>query len=223
MITKVNSIQKLRAENKFVTIRSASSSDLERIVNLEYEMWSEDQRCSPENFMTRLLIFPQGFLLAEDQEKNLVGTFFCVKRSFHPNKGGYSWNSESAFGSGLSHTPEGNGLFGVSATVHPKAPKGTLRNLFEGWREVARKNGLKYIFGGSRIPGLVNFEGTPEGYLQKVLENSIFDPVLSKYMACDLKVGTLLPNYFDDPESRNFGVEVYDLVDCKDSSDDAIS
>ena len=95
----------------------------------------------------------------------------------------------------------------------PCTPKGTLRSLFEGWREIARRNGLKYIFGGSRIPGLINFEYTPEVYLQKVKDKSLFDPVLSKYMSCNLKVGILFPNYFNDPESRNFGVEVYDVID----------
>ena len=113
----------------------------------------------------------------------------------------------------MTHTYGVNGLFGVSATVHPSAPKGTLRILFEGWRDLARRHGLKYIFGGSRIPGLINFDGTPEDYLKQVLDKSIFDPVLSKYMACDLKVGVLLPNYFDDPESHNYGVEVYDILD----------
>lgn len=213
MLTKVNSNYKIISENHQIKIRSATPLDLDSIVNLENEMWSEDQRCSRENFMTRLLIHPDGLLLAMDSDSNLVGTFFCVQREFNLNKGGYSWDSESGFGSGLSHTLGGNGLFGVSATVHPNAPKGTLRSLFEGWREIARRKGLKYIFGGSRIPGLINFEGTPEVYLQKVLNKSIFDPVLSKYMACNLKVGILLQDYFDDPESRNYGVEVYDIID----------
>ncbi|OFZ15369.1 MAG: hypothetical protein A2Z20_06875 [Bdellovibrionales bacterium RBG_16_40_8] len=213
MLTKVNSSHKLISDNRYIKIRSATPPDLESIVNLENEIWSEDQRCSRENFMTRLLIFSEGFLLAEDQDSNLVGTFFCVKRNFTLNKGGYSWDSESGFGSGLSHTQGANGLFGVSATVHPNAPKGTLRNLFDGWHEVANRNGLKYIFGGSRIPGLINFEGTPDAYLQNILDKSLFDPVLSKYMACNLKVGILLPNYFDDMESHNYGVEVYDVID----------
>lgn len=213
MLTKANSCHKVISENVHFRIRSATSADLESIINLENEMWSEDQRCSRENFMTRLLIFPEGFLLAIDKDENLVGTFFCVKRNFSLNKGGYSWDSESGFGSGLSHTQGANGLFGVSATVHPDAPKGTLRSLFNGWREIARRNRLKYIFGGSRIPGLIHSELTPESYLKGVINKSIFDSVLSKYMSCDLKVGILLPKYFDDPESLDYGVEVYDIIE----------
>lgn len=212
MLTSNNANYNIVSEDANFRIRSATSADLESIIDLENEMWSEDQRCSRENFMTRLLVFPEGFLLAIDNDDNLVGTFFCVKRNFYLNKGGYTWDSESGFGSGLTHTLGANGLFGVSATVHPDAPKGTLRSLFEGWREVARRNGLKYIFGGSRIPGLINFDGTPESYLKSVIEKSIFDSVLSKYMCCDLKVGILLPKYFDDPESLNYGVEVYDTI-----------
>lgn len=214
MLTKKKGfVHKIICKDSQLKIRTASISDLSSLANLENEMWPEDQRCSKENFINRIRTFSEGFLLAEDFNTNLVGTFFCVKRNFTLNKGGYTWDSESGYGSGLSHTSVANGLFGVTATVHPDAPKGTLRCLFTGWREIARKHGIKYIFGGSRIPGLISFNGTPENYLEEVINKRIFDPVLSKYMACDLKVGILLPNYFNDPESRNFGVEVFDVLE----------
>lgn len=198
--------------NSSIHLRSATLIDLPSILILENEMWAEGQRCSEENFRKRLRSFASGFLLAENNEGKLVRTFYCVKRKFSIGKGRYSWVSESGDGTGESHLDNGNALFGVSASVHPHAPKGTLRALFNGWRSLAKEHGISYIYGGSRIPGLHKFDGTAVEYLKQTILGNIFDPVLSKYSACDLKIGNLLEDYFADPESRNYGVEVYDII-----------
>ncbi|MBC7740989.1 MAG: hypothetical protein H7061_02250 [Bdellovibrionaceae bacterium] len=195
-----------------VHLRTASSNDLPLIIEMENELWPEGQRCSEENFLKRIATYNAGFILAFDNYGKLVGTFYCVKRNFTPKRGKYTWYSESGDGAGSTHLNGGNALFGISVTVRPVAPKGTLRMLFNGWRSLAKEESLSYIFGGSRIPGLSTFSGNPEEYLSLVKGRKLFDPVLSKYMSCDMKVGNLIPQYFRDSESCDFGVEVYDLI-----------
>lgn len=200
---------KKEINQNLVAVRTASFGDLDGVVELENKMWSADQRCSPDHFVRRFQE-PHGyFILAESIERQVVGTFFCIKKTYLPLSKSFNWYGE---GCEVGKGPDvhGNALFGVSVTVSDLAPKGTLRALFNGWRDLARTNKLSYIYGGSRIPGLHSFAGSAEQYLEQILRGKIFDPVLSKYILCGLKVGNLIPNYFEDPESLNYGVEVYD-------------
>jgi methylglutaconyl-CoA hydratase len=189
-------------------VRTAVLGDLSKIVRLENSRWSPEQRCSEENFVRRLESHPDGMQVAELGE-HIVGSFYAVRRPVDKDQPFY-WMSGSGDGTGSSHDPKANGLFSVSVTVAENAPSGTYRSLMEGWRALARRQGVKYIFAGSRIPGLANFPGTADEYVKDVTNGKLYDPILSKGIANGFRVGRIIPEYFHDPESRNFGVEIYD-------------
>ena len=200
---------KLEAENKstIISVREAEVLDLPGIIALENAMWTEDQRCSKENFASRMRHFKEGFLVAE-KDGDIVGTFYGILRPYRLGQP-INWNTDSGDGTGATHDPRGNAIFGISITVAHDAPQGTFRKLIEGWRRVAKEKQVDFIFGASRIPGLHRFQGTPEEYVRRIKAGEIFDPVLSKWMACGLLAGKLVPGYFEDPDSFDFGVEVY--------------
>lgn len=199
-----------RGARMMITIRRAKQSDLESILALEESLWEPEQQASRENIYSRLHIYRNGVLLAFDQTR-LVASFFAIKRQ-HIIGTPITWLHESGYGSGNTHEVNGNSLFSLSITVAPHAPPGTYRKMMMAWRDLAKQENCHTMYAGSRLPGLKSYHGKAEDYLEKVRDKQIFDPILSKANRCGFQIGALLPNYFHDPASLHFGVEIYQYL-----------
>jgi hypothetical protein len=194
-----------------VLISTATVNDLSDIVRLENEVWSPEQACSIENFLFRLHFFRQGFLLGRI-DGELVASFYAIRRRHEPGEH-INWDRDSGRGTGNTHDPDGNSLFSLSCTVGRKAPKGTYRKMMEAWMDLARRIGVDNIYAGSRAVGLSEFTGSLDEYVPAVRSGTVFDPILSKAMHCGFSLGDdLIPDYFEDSLSLNYGVEIFQLT-----------
>ncbi len=196
-------------KSKNIIIRSINSiTELKSVYDLEISRWNPEQACTLEKFKIRYNNFKDGFILAYNSEGILVGYIYCIIKSYF-NNGDINWERDSGDGTGNSHDPNGNSLFCVSITTCYKSPKGTMRNLVNAWKDLAKDFNLNSVYCGSRISGLKDTELSIHEYFKSVLNKEVYDPVMSKWMSCDMTVGSLVPNYFEDGESFNYGVGRY--------------
>lgn len=197
--------------NKMIVRGLASVEELEKLIILENQVWPEDLACSRENFLKRYEHFKEGFLIAEDHNGDIFGSFYGIFLDFTIGQG-INWHSDSGLGTGSTHNPNGNSMFGISITSLENSPSGSMRAIITAWNNLARENKKKYIYGGSRVSGYHQHNCSVTEYVEQVVAKKFFDPVLSKWLGCGMKAGKIIENYFDDPESRNYGVEIY--IDC---------
>jgi hypothetical protein len=193
-----------------VEVRKALPEDLPALVALENSVWDEAQRCAPASFRERQRHFAEGLLVAVF-EKRVVGSFYCIRRRHLPGEA-MNWLRDSGLGTGWTHDPSGNSLFSISVTVARDFRRGIYRRLMTEWKELAKREGVDFIYAGSRIPGLREYVGTPEAYVSAVRNGERTDPVLSKAIGVGFSAGRLLPGYFHDPDSLDYGVEIYSRV-----------
>lgn len=196
-------------QNEAIIIRSLISEDeLEKLMTLENQVWPADLACSKENFHLRYNYFKDGFLIAVTPNGKIVGSFYGIFYDYYIGRG-INWHIDSGDGTGSSHNPSANSMFGISITCSKDAPEGTMRSIVEAWKLLGKKFNKKYIYGGSRLCGFHQYQGSIEDYVRGVSSGKLFDPVLTKWLACGMRPGAIIKNYFEDPESKNYGVEIY--------------
>src|SRR5690606_17734313 len=76
--------------------------------------------------------------------------------------------------------------------------------------DLARRLNLRGMIAGSIIMGYaaVADEVTPEQYVRDVIAGTRFDNNLTKQLKKGFKVRNLIPNYSEDPRSRNWGLAI---------------
>jgi hypothetical protein len=194
---------------KKIKIRQASLEDLSEIIRVEKEAWPEGTEASEEMFRSRMEIYPEGVHVAVFKGK-IIGVVAFELINYDVNNPITSW--KEATDNGMiknSHNPKGDTIFGIDLTAVPDAPRGTgTRLLVEVGRQAITKNLKRGILGG-RLPYYKDYADkmTPEEYLKAKNENGEpLDPEVRFYKRAGLKIEKVLPNYFEDPDSLNYGV-----------------
>ncbi|MBK8020583.1 MAG: GNAT family N-acetyltransferase [Chloroflexi bacterium] len=102
-------------------------------------------------------------------------------------------------------------MYGVETFVHPDYQgSGVGGRLMQARALTVRKLNLRGIIAGSLIAGYgaVADEMSAEQYVQEVVAEQRFDQNLSKQLRKGFRVRNLIPDYTDDPRSRNWGVAI---------------
>lgn len=194
---------------KVVIRRGATLSDLEGMLRAEREAWPEEQAFTREHFLSHLEVFPDGIFIAEVcGETAGVGVSEIIRYdSDHPittwyevSDGGYIRNS---------HDTNGNFLYGVSLSVSPRFSQYHLgEKMLNVAKEFIEENNLEGFAIGSRIPRYYKWvEKMPVlDYINQKKGRHYLDPEIDFYVRCGFHVISLLPGYFEDPESLDNGV-----------------
>ncbi len=194
---------------KKIKIRKAKLKDLPEIIRVEKEAWPEGTEATEKMFRSRIETYPEGVYVAVYQGK-IIGVVAFELIYYDLNNPITSW--KEATDNGMiknSHKKDGDTIFGVDLTASPNAPRGTgTRLLVEVGRQAISKNLKRGILGG-RLPKYKDYADkmTPEEYLKAKNENGEpLDPEVRFYKRAGLKIEKILPNYFEDPDSLNYGV-----------------
>lgn len=197
--------------NKY-QIRQAQVDDLDKIWQLEQEVWPEFP-ASRDMISKRIEIFPEGNIVAQDTDGRIVGylviMFIGHKASEFPN----SWMAITGNGSMSTHNIEGEYMYGVTLTVAKGCGVG-MELQVHGWA-IAVKYRKKGCFLGSPIPGFAQYkkkhpEVMVEDYVFRLKRGRRpFDPELAYYSAAGFKAVRVLEEYEPDSKSLNYGVLVY--------------
>lgn len=194
--------------NKRVIYRNARPSDIDAISGLEIRVWGENA-ATKENITNRIMTFPLGNVVAIIGGKitGFVSTVIINEQKAENYKSWYQYTDNGNIVN--SFDPDGKLLFGASLTVDTDT-----RNEGVGSRlliEIARmsiSNRLKAGILGGRLP---LYHTKPELSVEQYAElkdarGRIFDPELRLYKRMGLKVVKFQKDYFNDPDSLDYGV-----------------
>ncbi|WP_036551315.1 GNAT family N-acetyltransferase [Neptunomonas japonica] len=95
-----------------LTIRSAREEDLDRCFEIESVSYAGDEAATKEKILKRIKIYPQGFIVLENQEE-IIGFI----------NSGATHNvvlSDEEFKELIGHDPSGEHIVIMSVVVHPK-------------------------------------------------------------------------------------------------------
>lgn len=194
---------------KNARIRQASLKDVPEIIRVENETWPPGEAATEEMFRSRIQVFPQGVFVAEFREQ-LVGVVAFQRMHFDLDCPISTWKKTTDSGMiRASHSPEGETIFGIDLSATPSAPPKTGTRLLAEVGRYAIYHNLKHGILGGRIPKYSEHSDkmTPEEYLEaKNVNGEPLDPEVRFYKRAGLKIGKVIPGYFDDPDSMSYGV-----------------
>jgi len=187
-----------------IKIRQAKIEDIPQILNVEKGAWNEDKAASQEMFESRIKTFPEGVLVAESDGK-IVGVVVTEKVNYDYKNEAYTWYEITDNGFiRNSHNPDGDTIYGVDLSVSPEFQNsGIGTKLLESIGKMAIRCNVKQGMLGGRIPEYHKYAGkmTVEDYV-----NSDLDSEVRFYKKAGLKIVKIIPNYFKDPESLDYGI-----------------
>jgi ribosomal protein S18 acetylase RimI-like enzyme len=195
-----------------IVVRPADVSDLESLLMIEREAWSEGLAFTEDHFRSHLEVFkdfPEGIQIAEAQgvaAGNAVAQLMKYDLE-NPIPDWYTATNDGFLR--RTHDPEGNVLYGVSLSVSPRFSSLRVgKAIIEAAKRIVVKHQLTRFILGSRVPRfhLYAEKMTISDYIRAKRGLRFLDPELEFYNRCKLQVVKILPNYFDDPESLNYGI-----------------
>lgn len=182
------------------------------ILHVENTVWPVGFQSDADVFKSRMKVFPQGFMLAENEEK-IKG--FTTSQIMNYDSGiKKSWYEITDYGNLVkSHDPSEDSLYVVSVAVAPEFQgQGVGTQLIEAQKDLTKRLGLKRLFLGARIPGYdeyckKNGDISAEEYVVLKDEKGLFiDPEIRFYNRYGLEPGKIIPEYEPDVPSRNYGI-----------------
>ena len=192
-----------------IRVRQANLEDINGILIVEEEAWPEGLRASKEQFISRIKIFPEGTLVAEEvDEGNIVGVVVTEILNYDIENPIPTW--KEATDNGLikkTHNPNGDTLYGVDLSVSRFANSAS-KNLILGIGKIIIRRNLKQAVLGARIPRYHKYNDrmNVKDYVYGKRGKRPFDPELVFYSKVGLQIFGILPDYIDDPDSCNYGV-----------------
>ncbi|MFA6525760.1 MAG: hypothetical protein WCT33_05925 [Patescibacteria group bacterium] len=195
--------------NNRLEIRKADLADVDDILFVEKQAWPKEGAATKEIMESRINTFPDGIFVAVLENK-IIGVVVFQKVNYEEFLSIHNWYEATDNGYiKKSHRKDGDSIFGVDLSVVPDAPYGVGAKLLRQVGAVAIKNNLKYGILGGRIPYYHKYSNkySAEEYLNaKDERGDLLDPEVRFYKKNRLRIVLLLPDYFKDPESMNYGV-----------------
>jgi len=191
-----------------VVVRRARPHEIDKLLLVESATWPEDQAFTREHFECQFGVFPDGIYLAEIDGKPVGSGVFEIMYYDLDNPIPTWYEATDNGFLRESHNPAGDTMYGVSLSVIPTSPAVRVgsRMLREA-QAIVKEKGLAKLALGARVPGFCDFDGTIEEYLAfRTSRGYYLDPELNFYVRNGFRVVKPLPGYFEDPESRGYGV-----------------
>ncbi|GGD90598.1 bifunctional GNAT family N-acetyltransferase/carbon-nitrogen hydrolase family protein [Paenibacillus nasutitermitis] len=192
---------------KKIIIRQIERKDFANIIELQnicfpgMDPWKLDQLESHHR------VFPEGQLCVE-LDGEIIGSCSSLIVNFDDYLEQHTYSEITDNGYIRNHNPRGESLYGMEVMVHPGFRRMKIgRRLYEARKQLAEQLNLKSIIVGGRIPGYHKYshQMTPRAYAEEVLQQNIYDPVLTFQMMNGFTLKRIITNYLsDDQDSMNF-------------------
>lgn len=205
------------ANHPELEIRVAVKSDLPALVELDRITWGEDGAATYEMFESSIRVFPEGIFAAVLGSK-IVGVVVTEIVNYDLVKDAFTWYEISDNGFiKKTHNPKGDTLYGVNLSIHPSYQnRGIGQLLLARVGKLAIDLNLAKGILGARIPAYHKYADriSASDYVKidKVDQKTGIsqDPELVFYLrdfhGSAFEVVKVIPGYFRDPESVDFGV-----------------
>lgn len=188
-------------------VRPLQLADFPAVVELQKLSFPDMQPWSQKQFESQLEQFPEGQIGIECDER-LVASSSSLILSYDEQTEWHNYKKLSDSGYIRNHVPDGDTLYGIEIMVDPEYRGMRLsRRLYDERKELCRHKNLARIMIGGRIPGFHQHADamTAREYIERVMDKSLYDPVLTAQLANGFALQGLIPNYLpSDHASRGY-------------------
>ena len=142
-----------------------------------------------------MAIFPEGQLCVEIDGR-LAASSSSLILEYDASMEWHNWKVVADGGYIRNHKPKGDTLYGIEIMVDPEFRGMKLsRRLYDARKELCRQKNLSRIIIGGRIPGYHQHSETltAREYIERVVDKSLYDPVLTAQLSNGFSVAGLDP------------------------------
>lgn len=195
-------------KDKFSFIfREMTLEDIPGVMDLQVKVFTEKPGWSVEQLKNHLKLFPEGQLVALDNNGHIVGSSSSLLIDWDDYSQSANWTTVTAKGTFNTHNPHGTTLYGADMCVDPSCQGcGIGSQFYEMRKKMIKERGLKRLLTGGRIPGYskVADQMTVEEYISKVISGKLEDPTLTFQLKNGFVVLDIIPEYLRDSESGGY-------------------
>lgn len=189
-------------------IRNSRPEDAESIADLARICFDPPEIAfTKENFLSQIEHFPKGQFCVE-YNGEIIGSCSSVIVNIEEFPKYHTLAEISDNGNIRNHNPNGKNLYGIDVIVHPKFRGLKIgKGFYNARRKLCKNLGLHSVMFGGRIPNYHKYADkmTADDYVSKVMQNKLFDPVLTFQLKNGFLYKYILPNYIPtDHESMYF-------------------
>jgi hypothetical protein len=192
-----------------VKVRPARFEDLDAYSSLQAERWTDENQATRADLESRFKVYPQGMLVAEENGR-VVGMVFAMRISGYDYDNPPSWYDITHNGRCDNHDPAGPIIFGVDLSTAVGVGARAGDELLAAIGRLAIAQNVKWCMLGGRLPGYHKYRSkmTAEAYLRATAPDGLpLDPQVRFYASqAGLVAVKVIPDYFRDPESCDYGV-----------------
>lgn len=192
---------------KKIKLRKIKKEDYQQITAVQKKCFPGMKPWSEVQFDSLLKIFPDGQTCIE-YGKKIIASSCSLIINFNDYSEESSWNELTDSGTITNHDMYGDTLYGMEMMVHPDYQGMKLsRRLYDARKELARKYNLKRIIIGGRLPNYHKHASTLtiDEFVEKVINKSLYDPVLTAQLSNGFSLRKVLPHYLpSDIESCGY-------------------
>jgi hypothetical protein len=192
-----------------VTIREATLADVAAYAAVQEEEWDESMAAGDLKIESRIDLFPQGTLVAE-QDGVVVGCASFIRLPAYSIEQRVTWEDLTDNGWCSTHCDDGTVLFGVDLSISRRAPRSAAPLIFMAAMELAMRLGVDRIVWGGRMPRYYKYADEMSAHeyaATKTKRGRYLDPEIELYSKIPgVQILGVVPEYFKDWESLNNGV-----------------
>ncbi len=192
---------------KKITIRQIERSDFDHIIELQNMCFPNMKPWKLAQLESHVRNFPEGQLCVEF-DGQIIGSCSSLLVNFDDYMEQHTYSEITDNGYIRNHNPRGESLYGMEVMVHPEYRRMKIgRRMYEARKKLAEHLNLRSILVGGRIPGYHKYSEkmTPKEYAEEVLQQNIYDSVLTFQMMNGFTLKRMITNYLsDDQDSMNY-------------------
>ena len=194
---------------KFETLRlrQLTIDDFDALVALQLKCFPGMKPWRREQIASQLAIFPEGQIVIEIEGRIVASSSSLIVDSASHGDW-HDWKLSTDDGFIRNHEPKGDMLYGIEIMVDPEFRGMKLsRRLYDARKQLVRARNLTGIMIGGRIAGYGKHadQMSARDYVQRVIDKTLMDPVLTPQLSNGFVLKGLIPDYFpSDSESRGY-------------------
>jgi hypothetical protein len=205
---------KLKYEDDYIAIVQANKSQLRAIFDIERKSWTASQQASYETLSTRLATNTDSIIIAMSiKTGRYLGFIHSVPLKSYMTSDKNPWIFYEQLSKNKKYFTKKfrpKCQYIVSISVLPDAPRGTGTILLKGLCKWAAERGIPKVAYGARVTGYGKVKSKMHfsDYYKQIVRNRVYDNLHKAAKNAGGMMCGYIENYFDDPQSNNFGITV---------------
>jgi GNAT superfamily N-acetyltransferase len=199
-------------------IHPAHAKDLEQLQRDCFPTLSDNELMREEHFLNHCELFPDGNFVAFAEGRIVgLGSGFLIDFDFDDSQHTFQEIIDEGFYT--HHQDDGDWYYGGDISVHPDfRRRGIGSRLYDARKNIVKTLNRKGIVAGGLIPDYADYKDalSPREYVDKVVNDELFDSTLTFQLRRGFTVRGLLKDYIEDEASDNWAtLIVWENTDYK--------